>query len=246
MVGVGFLPGAKCPWLTTATPSGSSRGISGSRPGHISGSCFSPSLISQDRPIILCKKIETIWKTNSSDRMLEWLRKSPGWLRPLAVSRMVWPREEAEGPAAVVVFAWKDQEFRFGVETSLISTPKGVAAAADRAKRECAGTGFQPMILVPYLPEPQLQALMDQEVSGLDLCGNGVLMMPGRLLFYRTGFPNTYPRSAGIKNIYRRESSVVARVFLLQPGFPSVGAVLEEISTRARAGHAGYGIQGLR
>ena len=52
------------------------------------------------------------------------------------------------------------------------------------------------------------------------------------LLFYRTGFPNKYPRSAGIKNVYRKESSIVARVFLLRPRFQSVGAVLEEITSR--------------
>ena len=41
-MGVGFLPGAKCPWLPTVTPPGSSRRISRSPPGHKSGTCFSP------------------------------------------------------------------------------------------------------------------------------------------------------------------------------------------------------------
>ena len=42
LVGVGFPPGARCPWLTTVTPPGSSRRISRSPPGHKPGTCFSP------------------------------------------------------------------------------------------------------------------------------------------------------------------------------------------------------------
>ena len=133
---------------------------------------------------------------------------------------------------AVIVLSWKDKEFRFGVETKLISTPKRIAAAIDQARRECEGQNLNPMILVPYLSQPQLELLMSQETSGLDMCGNGVVIVPGQLLWYRTGFPNQYPHNAGIKNIYRRESSIVARTFLLRPSFRSLGGVLEEIISR--------------
>ena len=132
----------------------------------------------------------------------------------------------------MVVLSWKDQEFRFGVEAKLKSTPKMIEAAIDQAGRGCQGQNLNPMILVPYLPQSQLEVLMMREVSGLDMCGNGVVTVPGQLLFYRTGFPNNYPHNAGIKNIYRKESSIVARVFLLRPSFQSLGGVLEEINSR--------------
>ena len=53
-------------------------------------------------------------------------------------------------------------------------------------------------------------------VSGLDLCGNGVVTVPGEWLVYRTGKPNLYPQSFPIKNVFRGASSLVARVFLLR------------------------------
>jgi hypothetical protein len=133
---------------------------------------------------------------------------------------------------AVIVLSWKERQFRFGVETKLISTPKRVAAAIDQARRVCEGQNLNPMILVPYLSQPQLELLMSQEASGLDMCGNGLVIVPGQLLWYRTGFPNQYPHNAGIKNVYRRESSIVARTFLLRPSFRSLGGVLEEVISR--------------
>ena len=54
-------------------------------------------------------------------------------------------------------------------------------------------------------------------VSGIDLCGNGVIVVPDQLLVLRTGFPNRFRWEGTIKNVYRKNSSIVARVFLLVP-----------------------------
>jgi hypothetical protein len=85
------------------------------------------------------------------------------------------------------------------------------------------------MVFVPYLSEEQLSQLEREGVSGLDLCGNGLIMAPGEMLLYRTGRPNLYPQSGPIKNVFRGASSLVARVFLLRPTYSAVGEIREEI-----------------
>jgi hypothetical protein len=71
------------------------------------------------------------------------------------------------------------------------------------------------------------------QVSGIDLCGNGILIVPGELLVVRTGNPNRFPQSAPIRNVYRGDSSLVARVFLARPIYRAVGdiaATIRELS----------------
>jgi hypothetical protein len=57
--------------------------------------------------------------------------------------------------------------------------------------------------------------------------------VPDELLVLRTGCPNRFRWEGTIKNVYRKNSSIVARVFLLRPAFDSVNDVLEEIQKRA-------------
>src|SRR6185295_8823256 len=66
----------------------------------------------------------------------------------------------------------------------------------------------------------------------LDLCGNGVINLPGEWFVFRTGEKNRFPSSLPIKNIYCGASSIVARVFLLRPNYQSVNEVREEILKR--------------
>ena len=57
-------------------------------------------------------------------------------------------------------------------------------------------TSYYPMLVTPYLREAQLEELRQQQVSGIDLSGNGVITIPGKLFVYRTGKPNKFPDSA--------------------------------------------------
>jgi hypothetical protein len=127
---------------------------------------------------------------------------------------------------------WGARAYRFVVACRSLDTPKAIAAAADEARRASRLLQANPMIFVPYLSPEQLSALEGQGISGLDLGGNGVLVVPDELLVYRTGFPNRGPRSAPIKNVYRGTSSVVARVFLLKSEHSSVNEVWAEIRQR--------------
>ena len=88
------------------------------------------------------------------------------------------------------------------------------------------------MVLMPYLRPSQLEQLEQLGISGFDLCGNGVVIVPDRLRVYRTGAPNQFASYAPIKNIYRKNTSMVARVFAAQPSFPSVGAIRDAVNAR--------------
>jgi hypothetical protein len=124
------------------------------------------------------------------------------------------------------------QSSRFAVEIKASSTPLAFRTAVNEVKGAILPDGILPMIMLPYLSDAKLHELEQTGVSGLDLCGNGVVMSPNGLFVFRTGQPNLYPRSSPIKNIYRRNSSMVPRVFLAQSQFERVTDVLTAINTR--------------
>ncbi|MBW2311723.1 MAG: winged helix-turn-helix domain-containing protein, partial [Deltaproteobacteria bacterium] len=77
-----------------------------------------------------------------------------------------------------------------------------------------------------------LQELEREGISGIDLCGNGVVIVPGMFAVFRSGGKNRFPASAPIKNIYRKNSSMVGRVFVVRPVFNAVQDVCSEINQR--------------
>ena len=107
--------------------------------------------------------------------------------------------------------------------------------ASEQIRRLSRPPLLWPMLLAPYLPEDRLEMLGVTGVSGLDLCGNGVVTVPGEWLVRRTGKPNLYPQSFPIKNVFRGTSSLVARVFLLRSTYGAVGEIREEIEHRGGA-----------
>jgi hypothetical protein len=135
---------------------------------------------------------------------------------------------------ALLTLGWGDRTYCFVVETSRLWTPKAISQKVDQVRKYAAFlTGsYYPLLLAPYLSEEWLLGLEAQGVSGIDLCGNGVIVVPGELLVLRTGSPNRFRWTGTIKNVYRKNSSIVARVFLLVPQFGSVQELLKEIQKR--------------
>ncbi len=88
------------------------------------------------------------------------------------------------------------------------------------------------MLFMPFLSERQLQELEHEGLSGIDLCGNGVVVVPDWLAVFRSGGKNRFPSSALIKNIYRKNSSMVGRVFLLCAGYKTVQEIRTKINQR--------------
>ena len=88
-----------------------------------------------------------------------------------------------------------------------------------------------PLILLPYLDEAKLEVLATWQISGLDLCGNALLMVPGRLLVQRSGQPNRFKIERGLKSPYTGKASLVGRALLEQPHFETANELLAFIRT---------------
>lgn len=135
-------------------------------------------------------------------------------------------------PDAYVDVMWADRTLRFVAELKLQATPKAFREAVERVRSYAAAAEMRPMLVAPYLAPERLRELESRGVSGVDLSGNGVVVVPGELLVFRTGSPNRYPAGRRIRNVYQGASSLVARVFLVRPRYDSVQEVLDEITAR--------------
>jgi hypothetical protein len=127
---------------------------------------------------------------------------------------------------AFVRLGWPGEEsFQFSVEAKLENTPVMVAIAWQRAKlhgRMLEGNAY-PMVLVPYLSEERLDELEREGVSGIDACGNGLVIVPGRIYARRSGRPNLYPSSRSLNDPFKGRSAMVGRVLLQRGRWPSLG-----------------------
>jgi hypothetical protein len=144
------------------------------------------------------------------------------------------PREGARDAAfdLFVEASWRERKAEFAVEMKPLWTPKVFRNGINMLKSSSFPEGYRPMLILPFLNEQQLQELEREGISGVDLCGNGVVTVPDLFSVFRTGVDNRFSSSAPIKNIYRKNTSLVARVFLARPGYNSVGEILSEISRR--------------
>ena len=82
------------------------------------------------------------------------------------------------------------------------------------------------------MSEDALKRLFEAEISGIDLSGNGVVVVPDKLFVYRAGAKNKFLSNAPIKNVFRGTSSLIRGVFFAKPEYENVGEVLEEIKKR--------------
>jgi hypothetical protein len=133
---------------------------------------------------------------------------------------------------AVVEASWQGKTARFAVECKALSTPKAVQDGVNMLKSSPLPKGYYGMLFVPFLSERQLQDLEREGISGIDLCGNGVVFVPGKFAAFRSGGKNRFPSSAPIKNIYRRNSSMVGRAFLLCAGYKTVQEIRAAVNQR--------------
>lgn len=123
-----------------------------------------------------------------------------------------------------------NDRFRFVVEAKSDSTPRSVESAIAQVKA-CALPDENPLILVPYLSPERLRSLERAKVSGIDLCGNGVVIIPRRLYVLSTGQPNRYPDSRPLSNPYRGRSAVVARMLLARSRWDSLNELRTAIDS---------------
>jgi hypothetical protein len=118
--------------------------------------------------------------------------------------------------------------FPFIVELNSQSTPLAVESAVARATSLAKGDELK-LILVPYLSPERVSELEGEGISGIDLCGNGVVIVPGQFYLSRTGQPNLYPESRALINPYRGRSSMVARMVLASRRWETLKELAEAI-----------------
>lgn len=151
--------------------------------------------------------------------LIDRLRREQVSFTPLSLG---WEDAPAKSIDGIVRMSWQRKTFRFAAECKRQSSPKVLDAAIEQVKRYAAVEKLQPLLIVPYLNEAAINAIEAKSVSGIDLCGNGLVVVPGEWYVRRSGTPSPFRAEGTIKNVYRRGSSVVARLFLVKPVFDSV------------------------
>lgn len=151
----------------------------------------------------------------------EYLMATEDLLPPLqrdTVDVMLSPTEKADAFLTLKMRGNLPTDFyHFLVETKSQNTPRIVHQAITQIQaytKDRNDPNVFPMIVVPYLSEERLVELEEAGVSGIDLCGNGLVTIPGRVFVYRTGKENRYPASRPVSNPFQGKSGVVGRIFL--------------------------------
>ncbi len=171
----------------------------------------------------------------TESQVLQTFSKGPPALPPLEVKVTSAERRvpgTSTGVDALVDVSWDGDRYEFAAEVKARNVPKVLTEAIAEARRCAEETGRLPMVVVPYLRAEQLDLLAGAKVSGVDLCGNAVIVVPKRLLVYRTGKPNRYRESLPSRFAYRGATSIVPRVFLCGPTFSSSSELQDEIRRR--------------
>jgi len=83
-------------------------------------------------------------------------------------------------------------------------------------------------------------------VSRIDLCGNGVVTVPGELLVYRSGRRNRFKEDPSIRAPYRWDTSLVARSLLLEPTFDAVSDIQAFVASRGGSPTIGTASKALK
>ena len=173
-------------------------------------------------------------KMPTEKEMIEQLRSHKVSLPPLSLRVLESDPEAKENRRfdALVEASWRGSIARFAVECKALSTPKAFQDGLNLLKTSSPPKGYGPLLFLPFLGERQLQELEREGISGIDLCGNGVVVVPGMFAVFRSGEKNRFSSSAPIKNIYRKNSSMVGRVFLLRSAYETVQEICAEINRR--------------
>jgi hypothetical protein len=166
--------------------------------------------------------------------MLDQLRQGKVQLSPLTFSFLDDQLNVGECTRidALIEAKWKRKSAKFAVECKALSTPKFFQNSINFLKSLPLPRSILPLLFMPFLSERQLQEIEGEGISGIDLCGNCVVVSPGTFSVFRSGGKNRFPSSAAIKNIYRKNSSMVGRGFFVWPDFQSVQNIRATINQR--------------
>jgi len=173
-------------------------------------------------------------KTITEKEMSEQLRRGTISLPPLRIRLLknnIIPGLNQRFKA-IIELSWHQNIVRCAVEYKSLYTPKAFRDGLNFLKLLMLPRGYEPLLFMPFLSEEHLLDLEREGISGIDLCGNCVVIVPGMLAIFRSGGENRFSTSAPIKNIYRKNSSMVGRVFLLKYRYDGVQEICAEVNRR--------------
>ena len=151
--------------------------------------------------IFLNKNLKRIRKILTEREMLGQIRMGKLSFPPL-LFRLLQEQPYLGGNVrfdALVEASWGGKKAIFCVEIKSLSTSKAFLDGLNKLKTASFPRGWQPLLLVPFLGEQRLEELDRERVSGIDLCGNGVIIVPDVFAVFRSGKENRFVSSAPIK-----------------------------------------------
>ncbi len=151
-------------------------------------------------------------------------------LGPLAVEVK---RNDPEASAdARLRLTWGDASETFAVTYRQARVLRDLRNAVWQIRERSEAGGGWPLLVVPYLNDDALAFLQREGVSGMDLCGNAAVEVPGRWRLFQRGFPNRFPSQRTSKSPYQGKSALVGRALLNRPEYGTIGEVQEEVERR--------------
>lgn len=121
---------------------------------------------------------------------------------------------------AIIEFCIADGPcFKAMVEFKTVATPRIISQVAQQLKSYLSKIDDKstvPVVIVPYMGTEQAKILQREGISWIDLCGNMMIKVDGKIYIERTGKTNQFPDTAYIKKIFEGTSSLVSRALLLK------------------------------
>ena len=184
--------------------------------------------------IFLIRKTYKYRKMITEIKILEELRAGNVALPPFVLKYLGTERQNRVEDRVTDIFielSWEREKIRFAVEIKARFTPKVFQNALNQIKRIDLPKNIFPMLIFPYLGEEQLEQLEKEKVSGIDLCGNGIIVVPEKLLIVRKRCKKTVFRHTALSGIFiRKIVSMATRVFFVKSQFKTVKEIHNNIN----------------
>ena len=157
---------------------------------------------------------------------------------PLEIRNVLQSSGSADlGMDAILQMAYGGSEHTFLVEYKRDNSQRAFQGAVEQITRTVArwpAREVYPLVVLPYLSEDHLRELESRHVSGIDLCGNGLVTVPGQWLLWRSGQPNRFQKSADSAGVnpFRGRASLAPRTLLRRSRFRRLEDLHSEIGRR--------------
>jgi hypothetical protein len=139
--------------------------------------------------------------------IFQYIRAGKLALPPLLFKPVPYPKKNNVEADILLETTQQNKQYKFIAEVKRYSSDNTILQAINQARYFAQKLKVNPLVIVPWLSDEQLLSLEKQGVSGLDLCGNGVITIPGQLFVFRSGQPNKFPTSRLVRRVYEGTSA---------------------------------------